>query len=51
MYTFSRILKRVEKDIDDMSDTTREFFQDIQESAVFQFLFGKKKKQHKDTKT
>ncbi len=42
-HTFSRILKIVEKDINAISDTTRELIDDMQESSVYKFLFGRKK--------
>lgn len=51
MHIFSRILKKVEKDADTISGTAKDIFLDIQESAVFQFLFGKKRKGRKATKT
>ncbi len=51
MHIFSRILKKVEKDADTISGTAKDIFLDIQESVVFQFLFGKKRKGRKATKT
>lgn len=50
-HTFSRIIKRVEKDLDQISDTTKDIFLDMRESTVFQFLFGKKRKGRKNIKT
>lgn len=47
-YTFSRIIRKVEKDIDNIGDTTREMLEDVRESTIFNFLFRKKKKRHKD---
>lgn len=46
--TFSRILDEVGDDIESMGDTTKEMLEDIRESAVFGFLFRKKKKQRKE---
>ena len=46
--TFSRIMESVEKDINNIGDTTKEMLNDIRESVVFNFLFKKKKKKHKD---
>ncbi|MCX6757549.1 MAG: DUF948 domain-containing protein [Candidatus Nomurabacteria bacterium] len=46
MNTFSRIMDRVEKDINKIGDTTKDILEDIQESMVFQFLFRKRKKNH-----
>lgn len=46
--TFSRILEKAEKDINDLGDTTKEVLDDIRDSAVFNFLFGKKRKRRKD---
>jgi large-conductance mechanosensitive channel len=42
--TFSRILEQVEKDIDNIGDTTKEMLEDVRDSTVFGFLFRKKKK-------
>ncbi|MFA6353331.1 MAG: hypothetical protein WCW93_00105 [Candidatus Paceibacterota bacterium] len=46
--TFSRILDRVEKDIDNIGDTTKEMLDDIRDSAMFNFLFKKKRRSRKD---
>ena len=44
--TFSRIIDQVEKDIDQIGDTTKEMLEEVRESSLFQFLFKifKKKK-------
>jgi len=42
--TFSRIMDKVEKDIDNIGDTTREMLEDVRESVIYNFLFRKKKK-------
>ena len=46
--TFSRIMDRVEKDIDNIGDTTKEMLDDVRESAVFNFLFKKKRRSRKN---
>ena len=48
MHTFSRILKQIEKDIDKISDTTKDILLDMRESTVFRFIFGKKRKGRKE---
>ena len=47
---FSRIIKKVEKDIDKINDTTKDILLDVQESTLFRFIFGKKRKNTKETK-
>lgn len=46
--TFSKIMNRVEKDIDNIGDTTKEMLEEVRESVIFNFLFKKKKKRRKD---
>ena len=46
--TFSRIMNRIEKDIDEIGDTTKEMVEDMRDSMIFRFLFGKKRKTRKD---
>ena len=46
--TFSRIMDKIEKNIDNVGDTTKEMLNDVRESVVFNFLFKKKKKYRKD---
>ena len=41
---FSRIMEKVEKDIGNIGDTTKEMLDDLRDNIVFKFLFGKKKK-------
>ncbi|MEI6281041.1 MAG: hypothetical protein WCP17_03535 [bacterium] len=43
-----KIMSKVEKDIDNIGDTTKEMLEDVRESVVFNFLFRKKKKSRKD---
>jgi hypothetical protein len=45
---FSRIMEKVEKDIGDIGDTTKEMLDDLRDNVVFKFLFGKKKKSRKN---
>lgn len=40
----SSIMEKIEKDVEEIGDTTKEMIEDVQDSAVFRFLFGKKKK-------
>ncbi|MEI6316273.1 MAG: DUF948 domain-containing protein [bacterium] len=49
MHTFSRIMKKVEKDIDRIGDATEDVLWEIKESRLFQFIFGKQHR-HKKTK-
>ncbi|MCC7160118.1 hypothetical protein IT399_00075 [Candidatus Nomurabacteria bacterium] len=46
--TFSRILEQIEDDIENIGDTTKEMVEDIRDSAVFGFLFRKKRKSRKN---
>ena len=50
MHIFSRIIKKIEKDIDKINDTTKDILLDMHESTLFQFVFGTKRKNRKDTK-
>lgn len=42
--TVARITEKVEKDIDTIGDTAREFVLDLQHSSLFSLLFRKRKK-------
>lgn len=42
--SFSKILKKTEKDVDALGDTTKEMLEDMRNSSVFQFLFSRKKR-------
>jgi uncharacterized protein YqhQ len=48
MNTFSRIMDRIEKDMNNISDTTKDLFEDLRDSKVFNFLFGKKRRSRKN---
>ena len=45
--TVSRIMDKVEKDIHTIGDTTKEMVEEMRDSLVFRFLFGKKKRHNK----
>jgi uncharacterized protein YoxC len=47
-HTLSRIMGKVEKDIDNIGDTTKEILDDVRDSVVFNLLFRKKKKRIKN---
>ncbi|MCR4325603.1 MAG: hypothetical protein NUV59_02240 [Patescibacteria group bacterium] len=42
--SFSSILKRAEKDIDSVGDTSREILEDIRDSSVFRLFFQKRRR-------
>jgi len=46
--TLSRILKQIEKDVNNIGDITKEMLEDIRDNPIFNFLFGKKKKSRKN---
>ena len=46
--TFSKIMNKVEKDIEKIGDTTKEMVEDMKDSVIFNFLFRKKRKSRKD---
>lgn len=48
--TFSRIMENVEKDVDHIGDTTKEMLEDVRDSAIFGFLFRKRKKKYNEKK-
>lgn len=45
---FNEILEEIEESIDDVGDITKEMLEDMRESALFSFLFKKKKKSRKN---
>ncbi len=47
VHTFSRIITRVERDINTIGDTTKELLEDMQTSSVYKFLFGRRKQKAK----
>ena len=48
MNTVSKILEQIEKGINDIGDTTKDMLEDVRDSAVFRFIFGKKRKGRKE---
>ena len=48
--TFSRIMDKAEKDINEIGDMTKEMVEDIRDNRFFNFFFPKKKKHHKNKK-
>lgn len=48
--TFSRIISKVEKDVESVGDTTKEILEDVRDSTLFNFLLGKKKRKHYEKK-
>lgn len=47
MHTFSRIMNKLEKDIENISEGAKDMIDDVRDNMIFKFLFGKKKKHHK----
>lgn len=47
MRSFSRIIRKAERDIDKIGDTTKEFLEDVRDSSVFNLVVGKRKKTRK----
>jgi hypothetical protein len=45
---FSRIINQVEGDINKVGDITREMFEDMKESVVWNFIFRRKKRDRKE---
>jgi hypothetical protein len=41
-------MEKVEKDINDIGDTTKEMLDDMRENPIFNFFFKKKRKHRKD---
>ena len=44
---FSRIMDKIEDNINKIGDTTKEMLEDLRDSALFNFFFRKKKKSRK----
>lgn len=45
--SINRISKKIEKDIDNIGDTAKDFIMQLWDSAIFSWIFGKKKKKQK----
>ena len=43
-------MEKVEKDVNNIGDTTKELLEDLRDNVVFNFLFGKKKRRPKERK-
>jgi large-conductance mechanosensitive channel len=46
--TFSRIMDKIENNINSLGDTTREMLDDLRDSALFSFFSRRKRKNRKD---
>ncbi|KKU20659.1 MAG: hypothetical protein UX31_C0033G0017 [Candidatus Nomurabacteria bacterium GW2011_GWA1_46_11] len=46
--SFSRIMDKIEGGVNQIGDTTKELLEDLRDSALFHFLFRRKKKSRKD---
>jgi uncharacterized protein YoxC len=44
----SKIMDKVEKDVENIGDTTKEMLGEMKDSAIFNFLFRRKKKRRRD---
>ena len=45
---FSRIMDKIENNINKIGDTTKEMLEELRDSTIFNFLFKKKRKSRKD---
>jgi len=43
MRTIDRLIERAEKEVDTISDATKELIDEVRDSTIFHFLFKKKK--------
>ncbi len=50
MNIFSKIMLKVEENVNDISETTREFIEDMQHSILFRLLFPVRRKRHNTKK-
>lgn len=46
--TLSKIMEKIEKDVNNISDSTRELIEEVRDSVIFNFFFKKKRKTKKD---
>jgi len=44
---FSRVMEKIEEDVGSMGDTTKEALEEMRDSAIFNFIFRKKKRKNK----
>ena len=47
MHIFSRMMQRVEHDLEKIDEAAKDILLDIHESTIFRFIFGKKRKSRK----
>ncbi len=47
MYIFSKIMQKIDKDIEQVGEISSEMISDIRDSSVFNFFFRKKKRHRK----
>ncbi len=45
---FSRIMEKIENNINSLGDTTKEMLEDLKNNALFRFFLGKKKRNRKE---
>ncbi len=45
--TFHSIMEKIESDIDNIGDVTRDLFEEVKESTIFNLFFKKKKRRSK----
>jgi predicted membrane protein len=48
MSTFSNIMDKMERDINNIGEATEDLLDEVRDSALFQFFFRKKKRYHKE---
>ncbi len=46
----TRLMERIEKDVDSLSDGAKDMLLDMRESMAFRFLFGKRKRRKAESK-
>ncbi len=46
--TFSEILDKVDKSVDEIGDTTKDIIEDMRDSFLFNLIFKKKRRSRKD---
>lgn len=45
--TFERVIDAIEKDVEEIGDSTKEMLKEVRDSGVLRFLFGRKKRRIK----
>jgi len=46
--TFDRILSKMEDGVDNLGDTAKDMIDDVRDSIVYSFLFGRKRRRRKN---